>query len=50
LIRAEVISCDDFVAHGGEAGAKAAGKLRVESPDYVVGDGEVLHFRLRGGK
>jgi ribosome-binding ATPase len=45
FIRAEVISHEDYVAHGGEAGAKAAGKLRVEGRDYVMKDGDVVHFR-----
>ena len=46
FIRAEVISYDDFIACKGEAGARAAGKLRVEGKDYVVADGDVLHFRF----
>lgn len=46
FIRAEVISYDDFVAHKGEAGAKAAGKLRVEGKEYVVAGGDVMHFRF----
>ncbi len=46
FIRAEVATCDDFVAHGGELGAKEAGKLRVEGKDYVVRDGDVVHFRF----
>ena len=43
---AEVISYDDFVACGGEAGAKEKGKMRVEGKDYVVQDGDVMHFRF----
>ena len=46
FIRVEVIAYDDFVALGGEAGARAAGKLRIEGRDYVVADGDVLHFRF----
>jgi ribosome-binding ATPase YchF (GTP1/OBG family) len=46
FIRAEVATYDDFVAHGGEQGAKEAGKLRVEGRDYVVRDGDVVHFRF----
>ena len=46
FIRAEVASYDDFVAHGGELGAKEAGKLRLEGKDYVVRDGDVIHFRF----
>ena len=44
FIRAETIGYDDYVAHGGEAGAREAGKLRVEGKSYVVRDGDVLHF------
>jgi ribosome-binding ATPase len=46
FIRAEVASYDDFVAHGGEQGAKEAGKLRLEGKDYSVRDGDVIHFRF----
>jgi GTP-binding protein YchF len=46
FIRAEVVSYDDFVACKGEQGAKEAGKLRVEGKDYVVHDGDVVHFRF----
>ena len=46
FIRAEVISYEDFVAHGGEAGARDNGKLRVEGKDYVMQDGDVSHFRV----
>ncbi len=46
FIRAETIAFDDFVALGGEAGAKEAGKMRAEGKDYVVRDGEVLLFRF----
>ncbi|MEZ5773912.1 MAG: redox-regulated ATPase YchF [Hyphomicrobiaceae bacterium] len=46
FIRAETIAYDDYVAHGGEAGAKEAGRMRLEGKDYVVADGDVLHFRF----
>ncbi len=46
FIRAETISYDDFVAYGGEQGAKEAGKMRLEGGDYVVADGDILHFRF----
>jgi GTP-binding protein YchF len=46
FIRAETISYQDFVAYGGEQGAKEAGKLRLEGADYVVQDGDILHFRF----
>lgn len=46
FIRAEAIAYDDYVACGGEQGAKEAGKLRVEGKDYVVHDGDVMHFRF----
>ncbi len=46
FIRAEVVSYDDFVTHGGENGAKEAGRLRLEGKDYVVQDGDVMHFRF----
>jgi hypothetical protein len=46
FIRAETISYADFVACGGEAKAKEQGKLRVEGKEYVVQDGDVMHFRF----
>ena len=46
FIRAEVIAFDDFVEGGGEAGAKEAGKWRLEGKDYLVQDGDVVHFRF----
>jgi GTP-binding protein YchF len=46
FIRAEVISYDDFIAHNGEQGAKDAGRWRLEGKDYVVQDGDVIHFRF----
>ncbi len=44
FIRAEVIAYADFIAYKGEQGAKLAGKLRVEGKDYIVRDGDVMHF------
>ena len=41
-----VISYDDFLAHKGEAGAKEAGRWRLEGKEYVVQDGDVVHFRF----
>ena len=46
FIKAEVISYDDFIACGGESKAKEAGKLRLEGKDYVVQDGDIMHFRF----
>jgi ribosome-binding ATPase len=46
FIRAETIAYADFVACGGEAGARDAGKMRLEGKDYVVQDGDVMHFRF----
>jgi GTP-binding protein YchF len=46
FIRAETISYKDYVTLGGEAGARDAGKLRLEGKEYVVGDGDVMHFRF----
>lgn len=46
FIKAEVISYDDYIALGGEKGAREAGKLRMEGKDYVVQDGDVMHFRF----
>jgi hypothetical protein len=46
FIRAEVIAYDDYVRYNGEQGAKEAGKLRLEGKDYVVADGDVIHFRF----
>ena len=46
FIRAEVVSYDDFIRYGGEQGAKDAGKWRLEGKDYVVHDGDVIHFRF----
>jgi ribosome-binding ATPase len=46
FIRAETIAYADFVACGGEQGAKDAGKMRLEGGDYIVHDGDVMHFRF----
>jgi len=46
FIRAEVTAFDDFIACNGEQGAKEAGKLRLEGKDYIVQDGDVVHFRF----
>lgn len=46
FIRAETIAYADFVAFGGEGGAKEAGKLRLEGKEYLVKDGDILHFRF----
>jgi len=46
FIRAEVVVWEDYVALGGEAGAREAGRLRLEGKDYVVADGDVIHFRF----
>jgi GTP-binding protein YchF len=46
FIRAETIAYDDYVAGSGEAGAREAGKLRLEGKEYIVADGDVMHFRF----
>ena len=46
FIRAEVIAFDDYVRLGGEAKSKEAGKMRLEGKDYIVKDGDVMHFRF----
>ena len=46
FIRAETIAYDDYIALGGEGGAKDAGKLRQEGKEYVIADGDVLHFKF----
>ncbi len=46
FIRAEVITHTDYVAHGGETGAKQAGKWRLEGKDYIVQEGDVIRFRF----
>jgi len=46
FIRAEAVAYDEFIAHGSEAKCKEAGKLRLEGKDYVVKDGDIIHFRF----
>ena len=46
FIRAEVIGYDDYIKLKGEAGAKDAGKLRLEGKEYIVKEGDVMHFRF----
>ena len=46
FIRAEVVAYEDFVAGNGEAGAKEAGKWRLEGKEYIVQDGDIIHFRF----
>ena len=46
FIRAETISYGDYVSLNGEQGAKDAGKMRLEGKEYVVQDGDVMHFRF----
>ena len=46
FIRAEVIAYDDYIAGNGESGAKEAGRLRLEGKDYIVHEGDVMHFRF----
>ena len=46
FIRAETISYEDYVAFGSEAKVKEAGKMRVEGKEYIVKDGDVMHFRF----
>ena len=46
FIRAETIAYDDFVANNGEVGCKDAGKMRLEGKEYVVKDGDIMHFRF----
>lgn len=46
FIRAEVISYDDYVSYGSEAKVKEAGKMRVEGKEYIVKDGDIMHFRF----
>src|SRR5690606_5985970 len=46
FIRAEVIAYDDYIKNNGEAGAKSAGVLRLEGKEYVVQDGDAMHFRF----
>ena len=46
FIRVETIGYNDYIAADGEAGAREAGKMRLEGKDYVVADGDVMHFRF----
>lgn len=46
FIKADTIAYDDFVVHGGEAGAKEAGKMRMEGKEYIVKDGDIMHFKF----
>ena len=46
FIKADVIAYDDFIASNGEAGAKEAGKMRMEGKEYIVKDGDVMHFKF----
>ncbi len=46
FIRAETITYDDYVRLKGETGAREAGRMRLEGKDYVVQDGDVMHFRF----
>ena len=46
FIRAECISYDDFIKYGGEAKAKEAGAMRIEGKEYIVQDGDIMHFRF----
>ncbi|MCL2537813.1 MAG: DUF933 domain-containing protein, partial [Coriobacteriia bacterium] len=46
FIKAEVVSFEDYVEYGGEKGARDVGKLRLEGKDYVVKDGDVMHFKF----
>ena len=46
FIKAEVISYEDYIEHDGEQGAKSAGKLRLEGKEYVVQEGDVMHFKF----
>ncbi|MCH1472517.1 MAG: DUF933 domain-containing protein, partial [Bacteroidia bacterium] len=46
FIRAEVIAYEDYIEFGSEAKCREAGKLRVEGKDYIVKDGDIMHFRF----
>ncbi|GIV29132.1 MAG: hypothetical protein KatS3mg028_0198 [Bacteroidia bacterium] len=46
FIKAEVISYDDFIKYGSESACREAGKLRIEGKEYVVQDGDIMHFRF----
>ena len=46
FIRAEVIKYDDYISYGSEAAVKEAGKMSVEGKEYIVQDGDIMHFRF----
>ena len=46
FIRAEVIKYEDYIAYGSEAAVREAGKLSVEGKEYIVQDGDIMHFRF----
>jgi ribosome-binding ATPase YchF (GTP1/OBG family) len=46
FIRAEIVAFDDFIALGSEAKCREAGKLRLEGKEYVMRDGDIVHFRF----
>ena len=46
FIKAEVIAFEDYIAHHGELGSKEAGKLRMEGKEYLIKDGDVVHFKF----
>jgi ribosome-binding ATPase YchF (GTP1/OBG family) len=46
FIKAEVISYEDFISLGGESAAREKGRLRIEGKEYIVQDGDVMHFRF----
>lgn len=46
FIRAEVIKYDDYIKYGSEAACREAGKINIEGKDYVVQDGDIMHFRF----
>ena len=50
FIKAEVIGYDDYIEYGGESGAKDAGRWRQEGKEYIVRDGDVIHFRFNVSK
>ena len=47
FIRAEVIAYEAYIEHGGESGCRDAGKMRLEGKEYVMQDGDVVHFRFK---
>jgi ribosome-binding ATPase YchF (GTP1/OBG family) len=46
FIRAEVIAYEDYITYGSEAKCREVGKLRVEGKEYIVNDGDIMHFRF----